>query len=76
MRRMNLSDADLRALDQYAADRGGRVLGLMDYDVTTLRRFWDNVGDNSFYEGPEGSFDCADIWSALTQKGDVEYCAV
>lgn len=45
-------------------------------DVPTLRRLWDGVGDDSFYDGPEGSFDCADIHLALNLKGDGAYCAV
>lgn len=46
------------------------------FDIPTLRRFWDEVGDNSFYEGPEGEFDCADIHRVLNEKGDGYYCAV
>lgn len=45
-------------------------------DIPTLRRLWDEVGDDSFYEGPEGSFDCADIHLALNLKGDGLYCCV
>lgn len=63
----------LAAFDQ---GRGERIAVLMAMEVHTLRYMWDNVGDNSFYEGPEGSHDCAEIWMALGAKGDGEYCAV
>jgi hypothetical protein len=46
------------------------------YERDTLRRFWDGVGDDSFYHGPEGDFDCADIHFYMNLKGDGEYCAV
>lgn len=49
---------------------------LRRYDTTFLRRFWDGIGDNSFYEGPEGMFDCADIHRVLNERGDGRYCAV
>jgi len=41
-----------------------------------LRRFWDGVGDDSFYTGPEGAFDCADIHFYMNMTGDGSYCAV
>lgn len=44
--------------------------------LTDLRRVWDNVGDDSFYTGPEGSFDCADIHGYMNMLGDGAYCAV
>lgn len=37
---------------------------------------WDEIGDDSFYHGPEGNFDCVDIHSYLNMLGDGEYCAV
>jgi hypothetical protein len=50
---------------------------LLKFDVPTLRRMWDEVSDDdSFYDGPEGSFDCADIHMVLNLKGDGAYCAV
>lgn len=50
---------------------------LRQFDVPNLRRFWDNVSDiDSYYDGPEGSFDCADIHRILNEKGDGHYCAV
>ncbi len=36
-----------------------------------VRRFWDQIGDDSFYHGPEGDFDCY-----LNMIGDGDYCAV
>lgn len=41
-----------------------------------MRRFWDSIGDDSFYHGPEGDFDCADIHGYMNMIGDGEYCAV
>lgn len=76
LRRLDLSESDLNALGRYGDERGARVKALMDFEIGALRRFWDGIGDNSFYHGPEGSFDCADIYSALTLKGDGEYCDV
>jgi len=50
---------------------------LRPYSIADLRRFWDEVSDEtSFYEGPEGLFDCADIHTVLNEKGDGYYCAV
>lgn len=49
---------------------------LRRWDTPFLRRFWDEVGDNSFYEGPEGKFDCSDIHRVLNERGDGAYCAV
>lgn len=50
---------------------------LRSYDIPTLRRFWDEVSDDdSFYHGPEGEYDCADIHRILNEKGDGYYCAV
>jgi len=46
------------------------------YSVEDMRRFWDNVGDNSFYHGPEGDFDCAEIHGYMNMLGDGSYCAV
>lgn len=53
-----------------------RLDELRRYGVPQLRRFWDEVGDTSYYEGPEGLFDCADIHRVLNEKGDGRYCAV
>jgi len=54
-----------------------RLNELRPYDIPSLRRFWDEVSDEtSFYEGPEGMFDCADIHRVLNEKGDGHYCAV
>lgn len=53
-----------------------RLTALRVYGVADLRRFWDEIGDNSFYEGPEGMFDCSDIHRVLNEKGDGYYCAV
>lgn len=47
--------------------------GMSNEDV---RRMWDAVGDDSFYHGPEGDFDCADIHGYLNMIGDGAYCAV
>ena len=41
-----------------------------------LRKLWDGVGDDSFYSGPEGEFDCADIHFFMNLTGDGAYCAV
>jgi hypothetical protein len=41
-----------------------------------MRKFWDGVGDDSFYSGPEGEFDCADIHFFMNLSGDGSYCAV
>lgn len=41
-----------------------------------MRQFWDGVGDDSFYTGPEGEFDCADIHFFMNLTGDGAYCAV
>lgn len=49
---------------------------LRNHDVHTLRYMWDNIGDNSFYEGKEGKFDCQFIHQVLNEKGDGYYCAV
>lgn len=46
------------------------------FSETDLRRFWDGIGDDSFYHGPEGSFDCADIHGYMNMTGDGDYCAV
>lgn len=46
------------------------------YSKADLRRFWDQVGDDSFYGGPEGSFDCADIHFYMNLTDDGSYCAV
>lgn len=44
--------------------------------VEDMRRFWDECGDDSFYHGPEGDFDCTDIHSYMNMLGDGHYCAV
>ena len=50
---------------------------LRQFDVPKLRHFWDNVSDiDSYYDGPEGSFDWFDIHRVLNEKGDGYYCAV
>lgn len=41
-----------------------------------MRRMWDAIGDDSFYHGPDGDFDCADIHSYMNMIGDGGYCAV
>lgn len=41
-----------------------------------MRKFWDGVGDDSFYSGPEGEFDCEDIHFFMNLNGDGSYCAV
>lgn len=41
-----------------------------------MRRFWDGIGDDSFYVGPEGEFDCEDIHFYMNLTGDGSYCAV
>lgn len=41
-----------------------------------MRSFWDGVADDSFYTGPEGEFDCADIHFYMNLTGDGAYCAV
>jgi hypothetical protein len=46
------------------------------YSISDMRRFWDQCGEDSFYHGPEGSFDCADIHRRLNELGDGAYCAV
>lgn len=46
------------------------------YSRDEVRRFWDEVGDDSFYHGPEGDFDCADIHFFMNLSGDRDYCAV
>ena len=46
------------------------------YSGDQVRRFWDEVGDDSFYHGPEGDFDCADIHFFMNLTGDGAYCAV
>lgn len=46
------------------------------YERDALRRFWDGVGEDSFYHGPEGDFDCADIHFYMNLTGDGAYCAV
>jgi hypothetical protein len=46
------------------------------YNTMAMRHFWDNCGDDSFYHGPEGSFDCEDIHSYMNMTGDGRYCAV
>lgn len=53
-----------------------RLDELRPYSIADLRRFWDNIGDDSFYTGPEGEFDCADIHRVMNEKGDGIYCAV
>ena len=45
-------------------------------DIPTLRIMWDEVGDDSYYTGPLGDADCADIHRVLNEKGDGYYCAV
>lgn len=44
--------------------------------VEEMRKFWDGLGGDSFYDGPEGSFDCADIHGYMNMIGDGRYCAV
>jgi len=44
--------------------------------VEDMRRFWDCIGDDSFYHGSEGDFDCADIHGYMNMLGDGAYCAV
>jgi len=64
-------------LARYEEGQESRMEVLMAMEVHTLRYMWDNVSDDtSFYEGPEGSHDCAEIWMALNAKGDGQYCAV
>lgn len=46
------------------------------YNKMAMRYFWDNCGDDSFYHGPEGHFDCSDIHSYMNMTGDGIYCAV
>lgn len=41
-----------------------------------VRTMWDGVGDDSFYHGPDGMYDCADIHGYLNLIGDGAYCAV
>lgn len=52
------------------------IKALTDMGIERLRHLWDNVGDNSFYEGEFGMHDCADIHTALNRLGDGHYCAV
>ena len=61
---------------QRAAMAGARLTAIRALSVQDLRRMWDAVGDDSFYHGPEGSFDCAEIHRVLNEKGDGRYCAV
>lgn len=57
-------------------DHEARIKELTDMGVERLRHLWDNVGENSFYEGEFGMHDCADIHAALNRLGDGYYCAV
>lgn len=69
-RRKTLADIRIERLH-------AEIMGtLMRLDVATLRRMWDGVGEDSFYHGAEGTFDCSDIHTALNRKGDGIYCAV
>lgn len=67
-----------KSLHDIAWERRHRevIAQLESYDIPTLRRMWDEIGDDSFYTGPEGSFDCADIHRVMNAKGDGVYCAV
>lgn len=57
--------------------RHNQIMAELDaMDIPTLRRLWDEVGEDSFYTGPEGSYDCADIHLALNLKGDGLYCCI
>lgn len=59
-----------------SADRK-RLIGLFKgYDRISMRYFWDRIGDDSFYHGLEGDFDCADIHGYMNMIGDGDYCAV
>lgn len=53
-----------------------RLDELRAFSVADLRRFWDELNEADYYEGPEGSFDISDIHRALNEKGDGRYCAV
>jgi hypothetical protein len=46
------------------------------YGRDDMRRFWDGIGEDSFYTGPEGYFDCEDIHLYMNLCGDGSYCAV
>ncbi|QTC88120.1 hypothetical protein [Brevundimonas pondensis] len=53
-----------------------RIDALMAFDVPTLREIWDNIGDDSYYDGPHGCHDIADVYRVMNMKGDGHYCAV
>lgn len=76
IKRLNFGQADWDALAAYGENGETRREELRPFSVGQLRHFWDNIGDNSFYEGPEGMFDCADIHAVMNEKGDGIYCAV
>lgn len=68
-----------KTVEQIACERRHDEIlnSLRRFSIDDLRRFWDGVSDDtSFYEGPEGSFDVADIHRVLNEKGDGYYCAV
>ena len=58
-------------------DRQRRLHDLFGHHTRAdVRRFWDEVSDDSFYHGPEGDFDCDDIHGYLNLIGEGLYCAV
>lgn len=76
LKRAGIGPAEWAALAAYGENGEARREELRPFSVDQLRYFWDNIGDNSFYEGPEGMFDCADIHAVMNEKGDGYYCAV
>ena len=73
---IRLPKAKAESVDKWERLHEKHLNELRAFSISDLRRFWDEVGDNSFYEGPEGMFDCADIHWVLNEKGDGQYCAV
>lgn len=61
---------------QIARERTRLAKMFVGMSTVDMRRFWDGVGDDSFYHGPEGDFDCADIHGYMNMLGDGTYCAV
>lgn len=61
---------------QIAMERNRLAKMFAGMSISDMRRFWDGCGDDSFYHGPEGDFDCADIHGYMNMLGDGRYCAV
>lgn len=69
-----LADAFREIIEEIEHEK--RLDEIRKYDTDDVLVFWSNLGDSSFYEGPEGLFDCADIYMVLSERGHADKCDI